>query len=133
MATAQMKRKQRRAVEGRRALIVAVALTGILLLAVFVTAGTYVSADRQNDASISKVTPLPASPGDEAAHRVASIVLGTQKQGRCEERRFDNRTGKIVSMNFVDCEARLAPERDTAASDSTNQERIRRILGAFRK
>ena len=131
MASARKKRKQRSAVETRRALIVATALTGILLLAVFVTAGTYVSADRRSEPTLSKVTPLSASDGDEAAHRVASILLGSQSKGRCEERRFDNQTGKIVSMNFVDCDARL--DRDTASSDSTNQERMRRILGAFRK
>ena len=38
-----------------------------------------------------------------AAHRVASIVVETGKKGRCEERRFDNRSGKIVSATLVDC------------------------------
>ncbi len=52
----------------------------------------------------------PAS-GGESAHRVASIVVETDKNGRCEERRFDNRSGKIVSATVVDCEARLADEK----------------------
>ena len=119
--------------EGRRAVIVSAALIGMLLLAAFVTAGSYFSAERAARDAVSKVTPLSPSSGGEAAHRVASIVVETDKKGRCEERRFDNRTGKMVSANYVDCDARLEPERDTTPSDKINSERIRAILGAFKK
>ena len=47
--------------------------------------------------------------------------------------RFDNRTGKMVSANYVNCDARLEPERDTTPSENINRERIRAILGAFKK
>ena len=87
-----------------RALVASAALGAILLLAFFVTAGS-----------------------------VASIVVETDKKGRCEERRFDNRTGKIVSSNYVDCDARLADERDTTPSENMSAERMRAILGAFKR
>jgi hypothetical protein len=118
--------------EGLRALIATGALAGILFLAIFVTAGSYMSRDRVDSNSIAKITPLPPS-GDqsEAAHRAAAIVVETDKKGRCEERRFDNRTGKIVSATYVNCDARL--ERNTTPSETINSERIRTILGAFKK
>jgi hypothetical protein len=98
-----------------------------------VTAGSYLSPDRQTKSSVSKITPLPQSPGGEAAHREASIVVETNKKGRCEERRFDNHTGKIVASNYVDCEARLADERDMTPSENLSAERMRAILGAFKR
>ncbi|HKS84039.1 MAG TPA: hypothetical protein VJR71_01030 [Pseudolabrys sp.] len=119
------------AIESRRAIIVSVAIVAMLALGAFVTVGSYVGSDRES--AISKVTPLSPSGGGDAAHRVASIVVETDKKGRCEERRFDNRTGRMVSANYVDCNARLEPERDTTPSDRINSERIRAILGAFRK
>ena len=120
--------------EGRRAIIVVAALTGLFLLAAFVTVGSFFSfTDPQVMNSVSKVTPLPRTEGGEAASRVGSVVMETDKRGRCEERRFDNRTGKMVSANYVNCDARLEPERDTTASENINRERIRAILGAFKK
>jgi hypothetical protein len=118
--------------EGLRALIATAAFGGILFLAIFITAGSYISRDRVDSNSMAKITPLPPS-GDqsEAAHRAAAIVVETDKKGRCEERRFDNRTGKIVSATYVDCDARL--ERNTTPSETINSERIRTILGAFKK
>ena len=118
--------------EGVRALIATAALAGILFLAIFVTAGSYMSRDRVDSNAVAKITPLPPS-GDqsEAAHRAAAIVVETDKKGRCEERRFDNRTGKIVSATYVNCDARL--ERNTTPSETINSERIRTILGAFKK
>ncbi|HEY7230936.1 MAG TPA: hypothetical protein VH558_11250 [Pseudolabrys sp.] len=119
--------------EGRRAVIVMAALTTLFFLAAFVTAGSYFSTDPYVMNSVSKVTPLPPTEGGEAASRVASIVLETDKKGRCEERHFDNRTGKMVSSNYVNCDTRLEPERDTTPSENINRERIRAILGAFKK
>jgi hypothetical protein len=119
--------------EAVRALITTAALGGILLLAVFVTAGSYFSTQHRAESALTKIEPLSPSGGGEAAHRIASIVLDPQNKGRCEERHFVNRTGRIVSSNVVNCEARLAPERDTSSSDSTNRERMRAILGAFKK
>jgi hypothetical protein len=127
------KQKALSAGEGRRVAIVVAALTGLFFLAAFVTASTFPSTDPQAMNSVSKVTPLPRTEGGEAASRVASVVLETDKKGRCEERRFDNRTGKMVSANYVNCDARLEPERDTTSSENINRERIRAILGAFKK
>lgn len=138
MAVVVAKGKTRRAKnsvsagEGLRAVIVTAAFAGILILAIFVTAGSYLSPNRVDSKSLAKVTPLPPSVEQSAAaHRAAAIVVETDKKGRCEERRFDNRTGKIVASNFVDCEARL--ERDTTPSETINSERIRTILGAFKR
>ena len=139
MTSAAVKQKSRRAKgslsagEVSRALIASAALGAILLSAFFVTAGSYFSAERQAKNAVTKTMPLSPSSGGEAAHRVASIVVETDKKGRCEERRFDNRTGKMVSANYVDCEARLADERDTTPSENMSAERMRAILGAFRR
>ena len=114
-------------------MIASAAIGGILLLAVFVTTGSYFSAEQQTKNAIAKTVPLSPSLGGEAAHRVASIVVETDKKGRCEERRFDNRSGRIVSSNYVDCVARLADERDTTPSENMSAERMRAILGAFRR
>lgn len=134
--SAKQKRRSKNRVsagEALRAVIVSTALAGMLVLAFFVTAGSYLSAERQAKNAVSKVAPLPQSAGGEAAHRVASIVVETDRKGRCEERSFDNRTGRIVSSNFVDCDARLASERDTTPSENLSAERMRSILGAFKK
>ena len=119
--------------EGRRAVIVMAALTGLFFLAAFVTAGSYFSTDRQAMSLLSRLTPLPPTEGGEASSRVAAIVLETDKKGRCEERRFDNRSGKMVSATYVNCDARLESERDATPSENINRERIRAILGAFKK
>lgn len=136
MRSGPAKTKSRRtslsAGEITRALVASAAVGGILLLALFATAGSYLYADRQAK-SAPKIAPLSQSNGGEAAHRVASIVIETDKKGRCEERRFDNRTGKIVSSNYVDCDARLADERDTTPSENMSAERMRAILGAFKR
>jgi hypothetical protein len=131
-------RKQRRAKgklaagEGTRAVIATIAVVCLLLTAFFVTASTYLSSDR-SESPKSKIAPLTASAQGEAAHRTASIVMETGNKGRCEERQFDNRTGKIVSSNTVDCDARLTPERDAIPSENLSAERMRAIYGAFRK
>ena len=88
--------------EAVRALIASAALASILLLALFVTTGAYFSADLQAKNTASKIAPLAPASGSAAAHRVASIVVETDKRGRCEER-FDDRSGKIVSATLVDC------------------------------
>lgn len=119
--------------EGLRALIALAVLAGILLLAIFVTSASYFSSDQQTHRAESKIAPLSQSNGGEAAHRVASIVVETNSKGRCEERRFDNRTGKVVSSNYVDCDARLAAERDTTPPENNSAERMRAIHGAFKR
>jgi len=138
MAVAAAKAKTRRAKngasagEGLRAVIATAAFAFILILAVLVTAGSYLSPDRVDSKLLAKIAPLPPSvEQNAAAHRAGAIVVETDRKGRCEERRFDNRTGKILSSNFVDCDARL--ERDTTPSETINSERIRTILGAFKR
>ena len=138
MANDPIKEKERRAkaraaAESRRGLIVAVTLTCIFVLAIFVAASSYFSFERPATSVVSKITPLPQSPGGEVAHREAAILLETTRKGRCEERRFDNRSGKIVSSAYVDCDARLSDERDTAPSENMSAQRLKSILGAFKK
>jgi len=118
--------------EGLRALIATAGLAVMLLFALFVTSNSYFG-DQQSKNALAKIEPLSQSAGGEAAHRAGSIVVETDRKGRCEERSFDNRTGKIVSSNYVDCDARLAAERNTAPSENLSAERMRSILGAFKK
>ncbi len=119
--------------EGTRAVIVTTVLVCVMLTGFFVTARSYLSSDRSENPH-SKIPPLTASSTQgEAAHRSASIVMETGNKGRCEDRQFDNRTGRIVSSNTVDCDARLAPERDSTPSENLSGERMRAIYGAFRK
>jgi hypothetical protein len=138
MSRGSLKGKRRRTKGSRsllevlRALIATAAVAGILLLAVFVTSSSYF-ADPQTKNAAAKIAPLSQSGGGEAEHRVAAIVVETDRKGRCEERSFDNRTGKIVSSSVVDCEARLAAERDTTPSENLSAERMRSILGAFKR
>ncbi|HMF24371.1 MAG TPA: hypothetical protein VKG24_19920 [Pseudolabrys sp.] len=139
MASDLVQEKQRRAktrasaTESRRGLIVAVGLSSVFMLAIFVSASSYFSLERRAAGVVSKVVPLSQSPGGEDAHREAAIVLESERKGRCEERRFDNRSGKIVSSVYVDCDARLADERDTTPSENMSAQRLRSILGAFKK
>ena len=111
------------------------ALAGILLLAFFVTSGSYFPPIvRPAKCRVEDRASVASRAGGEAAHRVASIVVETDKKGRCEERRFDNRTGKIVASNFVDCDARLAAgTRRDAVGSNLSAERMRAILGAFKR
>jgi hypothetical protein len=139
MATDHIKDKQRRAkakataAEKRRGAIVAVGLITVFMLAIFVSASSYFSPERQPNSVVSKIAPLANSPGGEVAHREAAIVVETNRKGRCEERRFDNRSGKIVSSIYVDCDARLSNERDTTPSENMSSQRLKSILGAFKK
>ena len=114
-------------------LVASSAIGAILLLAFFVGTGSYFSAERQAKNAVAKIVPLSPSQGGKEAHRVASIVVESDKKGGCEERRFDNHSGRIVSSNYVDCEARLADERDSTPSENMRAERMRAILGAFRR
>src|SRR5215813_13877817 len=69
--------------ERRRGVIVTVGLTSMFVAAILVSTSSYFSPDRQSNSVISKLTPLPASPGGEAAHREAAIVIETDKKGHC--------------------------------------------------
>src|SRR4029450_6731231 len=115
--------------EVTRALVASAAIGGILLLAVFVTTGSYFSAEHQGKNGGAKNVPLSPPPGGGAGHRLGATVGESDKKGRCEERRFDNRNGRIVSSNYVDCEARLADERNTTPPKNMEGERKGRTLG----
>jgi|SRR6476659_10036816 hypothetical protein len=139
MATDRIKDKQLRAkarataAEKRRGVIVATVLTTGFMLAIFVSVSSYFSPERQPSSVVSKIAPLTNSPGGEVGHREAAIVVETDRKGRCEERRFDNRNGKIVSSIYVDCDARLSDERDTTPSENMSSQRLKSIIGAFKK
>lgn len=57
-------------VEAFRALIASAALASILLLAVFVTTGSYFLADLQAKNAASKIAPLSPANGDAAAPKI---------------------------------------------------------------
>ena len=103
MAAGSTKRKHRMLSAGEinRALVASAALGAILLLAFFVTAGSYVTADRQAKNAVAKIAPLSPSTGGEAAHRVASIVVETDKKGRCEERHRNTRAQLVYRHAFI--------------------------------
>jgi hypothetical protein len=75
-----------------------------------------------------------ALPVDEApARRIASILLVPWSGKTCEERRFDNHTGRIVSEEHINCEAKI-PELNAAfLGDQEVRARMTAIINAFRR
>ena len=119
-----------RSVEAVRALVATAGLAGLLLL-------VYVIADSlpATNALLSGAQAANAGGADARAkmweHRVGSIVISSWNRP-CEERTFDNNTGRIVGVSYVDCDARLATGSiDSPPHDNTS--RMRGILASFKK
>jgi hypothetical protein len=83
-------------------------------------------------------------PPDGKAFRIGSIVVVPWSGKVCEERQFDNHTGRIVGDAMVNCEARLQanlqaqmapPPQDSASGGQTaeKQDRMRSVLGGFKR
>ena len=127
--------------EGRRALVAA-SLGAVLILAFFVAAAvryaetTSTSVPRDSRGASSGTgsgdgLSVSESPHDKAAHRLGSILFVPNRSALCEERRFDNVTGKIISSDMTDCEARLEHELQAAAESKFG--RMQGILNGFKK
>jgi hypothetical protein len=83
-------------------------------------------------------------PPDGKAFRIGSIVVVPWSGKTCEERQFDNHTGRIVADAMVNCEARLQanlqaqmapPQQQEPASGpaADKQDRMRTVLGGFKR
>ena len=67
----------------------------------------------------------------ERAYRTSSIIF-VSPDSQCEERRFDNATGRMLSIKDVDCDSRL--NRLTPAEEKEERTaNIRSVLTSFRK
>ena len=68
---------------------------------------------------------------EEQTLRTSSIIF-VSPNSQCEERRFDNATGRMLSIKDVDCDARL--NRLTPAEEKEERTaNIRSVLTSFRK
>jgi len=70
---------------------------------------------------------------EPANHRLGSILVVPFSGKVCEERQFDNQTGRIVAESEVQCETRLAQEYPTAEQAVTKDARMRAIFETFRR
>ena len=112
--------------DGLRVTLVITALTGALLsVFVLATASPIVGSGAQTQATVQ---PAP----DERDHRTGSIVFVSRKK-MCEEMRFDNISEQILSVGYVDCEARLVRDTDADALARAKQARAASVLSSFKK
>jgi len=115
MATGSVKHKQRRtkgglsSTEVSRALIATAALGAILLLAFFVTAGSYFSAERQAKTAVAKITPLLPSSGGEARSPRCVDRGGNRQKGALRGAQFrqSHRPDRVIEL----CRLRRASRR----------------------
>lgn len=76
---------------------------------------------------------------DGQAFRVGSILLMPPSGKICEERQFDNHTGRIVADAMINCEVKLlqlmgAPLAELEADQSgESKSRMRAVLGTFKR
>src|SRR5262245_65902176 len=92
--------------EVTRALIASAAIGVILWQAVFVTTGSYFSAEQQTKNAIAKSLAFSPSLRGAADHRVASAVRETDRKGLCQERRLYQLSARIAASHSVTREAR---------------------------
>jgi hypothetical protein len=147
MATVAMNRARKRAKhspshgEGSRALVVA-SLGAVIVLAFFFAAAVRYADSTSTPSQRASLgasagsgsgdgLSLSSSPHDKAAHRLGSILFVPNRSALCEERRFDNLTGKLVSSELTDCEARLEQELQAAAESKFG--RMQGILNGFKR
>lgn len=127
-APSRARRPARR--DGVRLAVAIVAMTGVLL-------GLY--------GSIAGLPWMRVPPVDEAAalrrieaqiqaRRIGSILFLAPDRF-CEEHSFDNLTGNTVSIQYIDCDGRLAGriEADAAAARTGNTQNMQNMLASFKK
>lgn len=68
------------------------------------------------------------------ARRIGSILFLAPDRF-CEEHSFDNFTGNTVSIQYIDCDGRLAGRTaaDTAAAKAGNTQNMQDMLASFKK
>jgi hypothetical protein len=114
------------------------AMVVIPFLLLFIGAAGYISGTRyysraSNPAAAGQRESQPRD--DIEQHRLASILfVPWTGVTTCDERRFDNVTGQIVSDGIVNCDF-LTPQVSVnpPARTSDNTVRMRAILDAFKK
>ncbi|MFN3659530.1 MAG: hypothetical protein ACK4UO_19970 [Pseudolabrys sp.] len=75
----------------------------------------------------------PSPVQDPASFRLGSILVVPFSGRICEERQFDNMTGRIVADAQVKCESRLDPHFPTAEEAITKDARMRAIFDTFKR
>ena len=127
--------------DGRRFVIAAAGLAGLLLGLFFITSELQPGGSREAAVNDNKMTAeaqaaAKAHAADELrrsinAQSIGSIVFATRER-LCEEIKFDNRTGGLVSVKNVDCEARLT---ETSEGDEKAEKtaRMRGVLESFKR
>jgi hypothetical protein len=79
--------------------------------------------------------PQPPDRSEEYRNRIGSILF-TPTNGSaavCEERLFDNLTGKLVADGFIDCTFQQPAERPDSMRHDKSAERMRAVFEAFKK
>ena len=124
-------------------LVVAMATVAAILLGLFVMfpdfrpsdfigAGNKASAQASvSPAATASATADKIRRARERSYRTGSIIFVTP-YSQCEERRFDNAAGRLLSVKDVDCDARLTrltPEEEKEEREAN----IRGVLASFRK
>lgn len=107
----------------------------MLLLIVIGAAGYFTGARYLSHQAAAEAPVAGASAYERRQHRLASILfVPWTGVTTCEERRFDNSTGRIVSEAPVDCDFLTPQSRINPPSRTVdNTVRMRAILDAFKK
>lgn len=129
---------------GRRTLVQAMSFIGLFAL-ILIAGADYMGI---GGTSVLRGSLLGAGgrappPPDGKAFRIGSIVLVPWSGKTCEERQFDNHTGRIVGDAMVNCEARLQatlqaqiasqPQDSAPGQPADKQDRMRTVLGGFKR
>jgi hypothetical protein len=125
--------------DGRRFMIAAGGLAGALLTLFFITSALQSDGSREAAANKAMAEAKAAAKAHAAtelrrslnAQSVGSIVFASRER-LCEEIKFNNRTGQLVSVDSVDCEARLT---ETTQDDEQAEKtaRMRGVLESFKR
>jgi len=129
-------KRRSRSPERLRAAIAAVSLAVIFLVGYFAGTQSYffdfTRAAVTTPAAVAAVTQQQQQ--DKWSHRIGSILFVPWSGDTCEQRRFDNATGQMLSTGFVKCEEILAQDNlNVPGWTHDNTTRISAILNAFKK
>lgn len=120
--------------DGWRLALASAGLAGLLLL-IFFTAGRmnmFVADGKPGPTAAQLQAEALAEAAAEAySHRVGSIVFASHERF-CEERLFDNATGRLSVERQVDCETRLLQTNSSEATKAKTA-RMRGVLASFRR
>lgn len=112
-----------------RTLLQVMSLIGVFVLILMASWG-YVRIDAGT--LFGETSKGERPPPDRSIYRIGSILLVPPGGSRCEERQFDNFTGRIVAESVVNCEERLteiSPEPQTPSG----QARMKAVLENFKR